>query len=607
VLLLSIKPRMDGAGVKSIGSRQDYDELVGSAGERMLVIAAGATMSRSFRSLEPIVDKLSTELTNVVFAKLDASEMDDLALELGVKALPALAFVRGGRLLDTLVAAKPGKVEQIIRDMVGEQQSAQDSSAAPAAGSTAAAAPRERVPIKRGRSVEEGGVVPIRTERDFELCVRDAPPDVPVVVKYKAPWCRNCKRLSGPVARLAAELAHARFFEVDTSELEDLALAQGVAALPCVHLWRGGQSVGVWTGSKAEAMEKRIREHAGVAPVAAPAAAAAAGMAVEETDTSDGAGEELKRARSADAGAGAAAGVSGLSLSVSVLWQAAEAGALNVPVAPGGLAVDVTTLLGPDSPSLSPAALASSLQRRVLSLYARFLSGDGRHVDYEAMKQDPEFAAYVGQTTLLAALDLKRLEPAELKAFCLNVYNALTIHGTVVHGPPGASLSTFFGQTRYLIGGLIFSLDDLEHGILRGNQVHPTKGTTFFAQDDPRAALALPLDPRIHFALVCGAKSCPPIRHFNASNLDTALTLAARAFCDAEVEVDEAARKVTTSKILSWYGNDFGKTTSEQLAKVATFMSDGPKKAALQRLLAGGEVTLAFRDYDWGSNAKEAL
>jgi hypothetical protein len=53
-----------------------------------------------------------------------------------------------------------------------------------------------------------------------------------------------------------------------------------------------------------------------------------------------------------------------------------------------------------------------------------------------------------------------------------------------------------------------------------------------------------PLDPRIHFALVCGAKSCPPIKLYSAATLEEGLAAAADTFCASDVEVDAAAKKV---------------------------------------------------------------
>lgn len=43
-----------------------------------------------------------------------------------------------------------------------------------------------------------------------------------------------------------------------------------------------------------------------------------------------------------------------------------------------------------------------------------------------------------------------------------------------------------------------------------------------------------PMDPRIHFALNCGAASCPPIRVYTPDRLEFGLEAAASAFCAGE-------------------------------------------------------------------------
>ena len=48
------------------------------------------------------------------------------------------------------------------------------------------------------------------------------------------------------------------------------------------------------------------------------------------------------------------------------------------------------------------------------------------------------------------------------------------------------------------------------------------------------AQAILPVDPRIHFALVCGAKSCPPIRVYTPQRLEYGLMAAAKVFCNGE-------------------------------------------------------------------------
>ena len=70
-----------------------------------------------------------------------------------------------------------------------------------------------------------------------------------------------------------------------------------------------------------------------------------------------------------------------------------------------------------------------------------------------------------------------------------------------------------------------------EHGILRGNKSTRFVPSKTFAANDPRRALVIAdPDPRIHFALHCGAKSCPPVAAYDPQNIDDQLGSAARAF-----------------------------------------------------------------------------
>jgi len=155
------------------------------------------------------------------------------------------------------------------------------------------------------------------------------------------------------------------------------------------------------------------------------------------------------------------------------------------------------------------------------------------------------------------------------KAFFLNIYNSLTLHGMVQQAAIKGALTApkevpdFWSITCYNIGGLVYSLDDIEHGVLRANKGHPAANKAQFSNDDPRCNLALQhLDPRIHFALNCGAKSCPPIRIYKEDRLDSQLDKASRSFLQQEVNVTPGQQEtaVETSRLLLWYGRDFGST-----------------------------------------------
>mmetsp|Transcript_15408 Transcript_15408/g.30300 ORF Transcript_15408/g.30300 Transcript_15408/m.30300 type:complete len:283 (+) Transcript_15408:85-933(+) len=278
---------------------------------------------------------------------------------------------------------------------------------------------------------------------------------------------------------------------------------------------------------------------------------------------------------------------------------------LNVAKFPGGYASPASPVESSEQKSYA-LTVSRNLQKQILSIYGDFLSEDGNGVDYEGMAKSDAFAAYVASTAELQHVELGDLDENERKAFCLNLYNALCVHGNIVVGPPDASvkgsLGKFFGEVSYSIGGQNYSLDDIEHGILRNNAIHPSSGKQFFGEGDVRAKYVIPLDCRIHCALVCGAKSCPPIRLFSATNLERGLELAATNFVSSDTTVDIESRTVNTSKIFMWYGKDFGADDKALLSWMVKYLKE-PTKTALQKMLADGdEIKITFADYNWSTN-----
>ncbi|GLC71620.1 hypothetical protein PLESTF_001142000 [Pleodorina starrii] len=268
--------------------------------------------------------------------------------------------------------------------------------------------------------------------------------------------------------------------------------------------------------------------------------------------------------------------------------------------------------------------VAGSLRQLILELYDTHLSADGRSVSYGAMRSDPRFAAFVIATAELQVVDLSPLSREELMAFAINLYNALIIHALVALGltrMTSTQRATFYSRTaKYNIGGLDYSADDLENGVLRGNRAGASNlfnllGLTGLAggcwrRGDPRLAKVVsPPDARIHFALVCGAKSCPPIKLYTAANLEEGLAAAAEAFCGEEVRVDAARREVKLSKIFKWYAVDFGKDKYERLSYIATFLTE-PARGELQQLVraarsGSGDVRVTYSEYDWSLNGTD--
>eukprot|EP00898_Chlorokybus_atmophyticus_P007652 jgi/Chlat1/7889/Chrsp66S09179 len=262
------------------------------------------------------------------------------------------------------------------------------------------------------------------------------------------------------------------------------------------------------------------------------------------------------------------------------------------------------TWVGPSRPA---SEVAEDLRKRVLALYDLALSKDGKRLNYKSLQNSPEFQDYVRATAELQRVDLFALDRKQKMAFFINLYNALVIHATVIKGTPSNPLQRiqFFKSFCYNVGGDEYTLDDMENGVLRGNRF-PASSIIFkkrpFSSSDPRRFHAIvPVDPRIHFALVCGAKSCPPIRIYTPENLDTALEGAAEAFCEGDVSVDRDTGVVTLSKIFDWYKVDFGADMKERLQWLLVHL-DWNKRKVLESLLVSGNYKVEYSKYNWDLN-----
>lgn len=168
----------------------------------------------------------------------------------------------------------------------------------------------------------------------------------------------------------------------------------------------------------------------------------------------------------------------------------------------------------------------------------------------------------------------------------------------------------FFNNITFQIGPDKFSFQDLENGILRSNRKAPFALTLPFGAKDDRLRLAMPtVDCRIHFALNCGANSCPPVNSFTAEGMEEELRIVAQAFCedDAQVKVKERDMTLQLPTIFKWYREDFCSSNADLPKAVLKYLR-GQKKQTLERMLLKGpasSVKVQFLPYDWSTNASD--
>jgi len=192
----------------------------------------------------------------------------------------------------------------------------------------------------------------------------------------------------------------------------------------------------------------------------------------------------------------------------------------------------------------------------------------------------------------LADLDLADFTDADARlALWLNAYNAIaisqvlevypiaSIRPKVLGIPNWLSFLDFFTRSNTIIGGKKYSLNQIEHAILR-----------------PEFA-----EPRIHFALVCASVGCPLLRRgaYFPESVRTQLEADASRFIHNPDKVRYDAQKKTLylSKIFKWYEEDFVKAAGSVAEYVGGYL--GPEAAV------GDGWAIVFLPYDWNLNRVE--
>jgi hypothetical protein len=244
------------------------------------------------------------------------------------------------------------------------------------------------------------------------------------------------------------------------------------------------------------------------------------------------------------------------------------------------------TLAQPPDPAFSHA--------RWSALLAKYVTEEG-WVAYERIRDgaSDELDAYL---EALARANLAAMSDDEQKAFWINAYNALCIRTLLDEGlPDSVPRRSFLGigtniftLENHEIAGVVRSLDDIEHDILRRNF----------------------RDPRVHAALVCGASSCPRLRPeaYEGSRVDRQLDEEVRRWINVERDkngnrknrLDRERKTFHASKIFDWFEEDFGGDDEGILAFIERY-ADPP----VREFLENNRVRLRFLDYDWSLNRQD--
>jgi len=235
------------------------------------------------------------------------------------------------------------------------------------------------------------------------------------------------------------------------------------------------------------------------------------------------------------------------------------------------------------SMTLSAAEFDHSPWDRVLK---RFVNTKGE-IDYGGLQKDrADLDAYLAALRAASPKNKPELFPtrSDALAYWLNAYNALVTNGVVLKYPTKSVRDLgfaygFFRAKEYVVGGQTVSLDNIEHDTIRKEFQ----------------------EPRIHFAIVCASLGCPFLARdaFVPRELEKQLDAVARFFVAEErnVTINIAKNEIVLSKLLDWYGKDFGGQSG--VLEFVKRHSNEPRRKALDSLK---NPRVRYSGYDWAIN-----
>jgi len=209
----------------------------------------------------------------------------------------------------------------------------------------------------------------------------------------------------------------------------------------------------------------------------------------------------------------------------------------------------------------------------VLAARAKNGGFDYKGVDGQDKKRLAAYLANVG--------DAKPAEMSaeEKKAFYINAYNVIAIQTLLDNsGKKITDIDGAFKTSKHKVGGEMLTLDDIENKLREGK------------------------DARIHFAIVCASKSCPPLaaKAYRAEGLSETLDKQGKLFVNdpSKNVIDKSKNRVSLSMIFNWNRKEFERDAGTLQKYLSKYVSD----PATATWVASLTTEPDFLQYDWNPN-----
>jgi len=243
-----------------------------------------------------------------------------------------------------------------------------------------------------------------------------------------------------------------------------------------------------------------------------------------------------------------------------------------------------------------PLSVSIELLNKIIGIYKVLLkeSEDGKlYIAYDELQKQTEFSRYVAAAAELQGINLTALNKSEKLMFFLNVYQAMYIHFLLkfpvqidAKGIIGKITSVVWDKSKppnfyYNIGGMNYTLEDIKHGVLRGNKKAPGSMFRNFSGGDKRNLLNDNKEPRALFLALDYPELPEQIEVFKEENLlNERLNYVTKEYINKSVCFDDYNGELVLPIILQKYASDFGESEADRIKWVWKYFTGNANYSA---------------------------
>jgi hypothetical protein len=192
--------------------------------------------------------------------------------------------------------------------------------------------------------------------------------------------------------------------------------------------------------------------------------------------------------------------------------------------------------------------------------------------------------------TTLADLTAGLVTDTQKLAFWVNIYNGYIQHILKENPELYNDRRTFFDREQIPIAGTMVSFSKIEHGVIRKSQWPLGLGYVrkWFPDKFERKLRVSKRDYRIHFALNCGAKDCPPVAIYTPERLEVQFEEGTKRYLSRTSTYKEGQNEVAVTSLFNWFRGDFGgKNGVKHILKDVGILAKTKN------------IELVYKNYDW--------